>query len=95
MAINATQTLDIAALAALNVDTQQAGELTQELNRIISLIQQVQQVNTDQVAPIAHPLEIEQVLRDDRVTEKDQRASLPPLAAKTEADLYLVPRVIA
>ena len=94
MAIDVAQTYNIAALAALDIDAQQADELTQELNHIIGLINQVQQVDTDQVAPIAHPLEIEQVLRDDQVTETDQRTSLQQLAAKTEADLYLVPRVI-
>ena len=94
MAIDVAQTYNIAALAALDIEAQQADELTQELNHIIGLINQVQQVDTDQVAPIAHPLEIEQVLRDDQVTETDQRTSLQQLAAKTEADLYLVPRVI-
>lgn len=94
MAIDQAQTRNIAKLAALTVDTQQEEHLTQELNAILDLVKQIQNIDTVSVAPLSHPLEIQQVMRADQVTETDQHSVFQRLAAKVEADLYLVPRVM-
>jgi aspartyl-tRNA(Asn)/glutamyl-tRNA(Gln) amidotransferase subunit C len=50
---------------------------------------------TDDVVPMAHPLEGQvQRLREDSVTESDRRESYQRNAASVEAGLYLVPKVI-
>jgi len=51
-------------------------------------------VNTDHVLPMANPLDATQRLRDDEVTEPDQREHFLAIAPATEDGLYLVPRVI-
>ena len=51
-------------------------------------------VDTDGIAPLAHPLEAVQRLRDDEVTETDQHERLQSLAPEVSDGLYLVPRVI-
>jgi aspartyl-tRNA(Asn)/glutamyl-tRNA(Gln) amidotransferase subunit C len=43
---------------------------------------------------MAHPQDAALRLRDDRVTEPDQRARFQKIAPATEAGLYLVPKVI-
>jgi aspartyl-tRNA(Asn)/glutamyl-tRNA(Gln) amidotransferase subunit C len=51
-------------------------------------------VNTEGVVPMSHPLEVVQRLREDTVTERDQRDEFQKVAPATRDGLYLVPRVI-
>ena len=47
-----------------------------------------------EIEPLAHPLELSARLRDDEVTETDQREVFQDIAPAVEAGLYLVPKVI-
>ena len=51
-------------------------------------------VDTEGVKPMAHPQDITQRLRDDEVTETDQRDKFQKIAPLTESGLYLVPKVL-
>jgi aspartyl-tRNA(Asn)/glutamyl-tRNA(Gln) amidotransferase subunit C len=84
----------IAHLARLAVDEDEAAEYVAKLSRIITLVDQLKQVDTTGVTPMAHPLAMTQRLRADEVTEADQRELLQRNAPAVEAGLYLVPRVI-
>ena len=57
-------------------------------------VDQMQQTETDGVAPLAHPLELTQTLRADQVTETNHREKYQSAAPHAEAGLYLVPRVV-
>ena len=50
--------------------------------------------NTDDVTPMAHPVDTAQPLRADEVTESDQRDEFQRNAPAVENGLYLVPKVI-
>ena len=52
------------------------------------------QLDTQGVSPLAHPLELTQRLRPDQVTESNQRDALQAIAPQTQEGLYLVPKVI-
>ena len=67
---------------------------TETLNNILGLIDQMQAVDTDGIAPLAHPLEATQRLRADVVTESDQRDAYQRVAPAVDSGLYLVPKVI-
>jgi aspartyl-tRNA(Asn)/glutamyl-tRNA(Gln) amidotransferase subunit C len=54
----------------------------------------MQAVDTNNVQPLAHPLDSIQRLRPDNVSETDRRDHYQTLAPQVEAGLYLVPRVI-
>ena len=51
-------------------------------------------VDTQGVTPMAHPLHMTQPLRQDCVTEQNQRELFQSIAPQTEEGLYLVPKVI-
>jgi aspartyl-tRNA(Asn)/glutamyl-tRNA(Gln) amidotransferase subunit C len=51
-------------------------------------------IETEGIIPLAHPLEETQKLRNDKVSEKNQRESYQSVAPTTENGLYLVPQVI-
>jgi aspartyl-tRNA(Asn)/glutamyl-tRNA(Gln) amidotransferase subunit C len=50
--------------------------------------------DTDGIEPMAHPQDIQLRLREDKVTETDQRAAMQKSAPRVDEGLYLVPRVI-
>lgn len=85
----------IAHLARLpNENTRDSHALQDDLNRIVQMVNQITETNTQGIEPMAHPLNMQQVLRADVVTELNERDSLIKLAPKAEAGLYLVPQVI-
>ena len=52
------------------------------------------QVDSSGVEPLSNPLDAIQRLRDDEVTETDQREKFQRIAPDVEAGLYRVPKVI-
>ena len=84
----------IAHLARLEISDAEVAANTESLARILGLIEQMNAVDTKAVAPMAHPQDAALRLRDDRVSEPDQRDKFQAIAPATEAGLYLVPKVI-
>ncbi len=84
----------IAHLARLNLNEKELVTFTSQLSNILDFVEQMNKTDTKNVAPLAHPLDINQRLRDDVVTEPDQRAAFQAIAPQVEAGLYLVPKVI-
>ncbi|SDW41908.1 Asp-tRNA(Asn)/Glu-tRNA(Gln) amidotransferase subunit GatC [Marinobacter mobilis] len=84
----------VALLARIRVNDQQVTELEKDLGNILNLVDQLQSADTENVKPMAHPLDAIQRLRPDEVTESNQREAFQAIAPATEAGLYLVPKVI-
>lgn len=84
----------IAALARIAITAEEAQRVRDELNGILTLIEQMQGADTTGVEPMAHALDVAARLRPDEATEPDQRAAFQSLAPQVEQGLYLVPRVI-
>jgi aspartyl-tRNA(Asn)/glutamyl-tRNA(Gln) amidotransferase subunit C len=64
------------------------------LSGILGLIEQMQSVDTQGIVPMSHSQDVAQRLREDIVTETDQRALFQSIAPSVEDGLYLVPKVI-
>lgn len=92
--LNTTDVMKIAYLARLNISEQEVPRYVRELSNILDLVEQMNRVDTGSVEPMAHPLDVGQRLREDIVTEKDQRELFQSIAPQVEAGLYLVPQVI-
>lgn len=85
----------ITKLARLSGENTRVGHSIQDdLSRIVKMVDQISSINTQGISPMAHPLEMQQPLRPDAVTEPEQREALLKLAPKAEAGLFLVPPVI-
>jgi aspartyl-tRNA(Asn)/glutamyl-tRNA(Gln) amidotransferase subunit C len=85
----------IAHLARLKLSEAEISTYASVLSNILDLIAPINQANTDNIIPMAHPLnQLTQRLREDEITETNQRESYQAIAPATEAGLYLVPRVI-
>ncbi len=84
----------IAHLARLAIDKQAIPSYARDLTNIFNLVEQLSVVDTTDITPMAHPLDANQRLRVDKVTEANQRELFQEIAPKTEAGIYLVPQVI-
>lgn len=94
MSLTLEEVKKIAHLARLNLSDADLALYAPQLTRILHFIEQMNQTDTSQAEPLAHPLDINQRERPDLVTETDQRAKFQAIAPQVEAGLYLVPKVI-
>ena len=94
MALTSDDALNIANLARLEINEAEIGAYQEKLTNILDMVDQLTAADTKGVVPMAHPLDMAQRLREDVVTETDQRKLYQQNAAQTEAGLYLVPVVI-
>lgn len=84
----------VAVLSRIRLTDAEAAELGPQLNSILGYVDSLQQVNTEGVAATAHPHDAAMPLRADIVTNTNRRSELQKPAPKTEAGLYVVPKVI-
>ncbi|RUM51852.1 MAG: Asp-tRNA(Asn)/Glu-tRNA(Gln) amidotransferase GatCAB subunit C [Methylococcus sp.] len=84
----------IAALARIEIEQQDIDGYVRDLAGILGLVGQLNTAETDEVTPMAHPMDQVQRLRVDQVTEQDQRELFQSQAPQVESGLYLVPKVI-
>jgi aspartyl-tRNA(Asn)/glutamyl-tRNA(Gln) amidotransferase subunit C len=88
----------IAQLSRLAITDEEAANTLNQLQKVFDLVEQMQAVNTDGIEPLAHPIEqimtIAQPLREDIVTEMDQRDAYLQNAPAQHEGLFLVPKVI-
>ena len=100
MSLTLEQVRRVAHLARIEVSDAEAETTLGHLNGIFTLIETMQAVDTEGIAPMTHAQDLAQRLREDVVTEPDgqaaldQRAVYQAIAPETENGLYLVPRVI-
>jgi aspartyl-tRNA(Asn)/glutamyl-tRNA(Gln) amidotransferase subunit C len=84
----------LAKLARLSLDADSTAHAEQDLLNIIGMIDQMQAINTDNIEPMAHPMDATQRLREDIVTEQVELERFQAQAPSTEQGYYLVPRVV-
>lgn len=71
-----------AKLAQIETSEQEAQQTLKQLSAIFDLIAQMQQVDTTGVAPMSHAQDMVQRLREDQVTETDQRQLFQSIAPR-------------
>ena len=94
MSLQRSDVEKIAHLARLMVSADELDAVASDLSNILDLVEKMNRVDTSGVEPMSHPLHMSQRLRDDRVSESDQRDYFQSIAPLTEEGLYLVPKVI-
>jgi len=84
----------VAMLSRIRLTDDEAAHLGPQLGNILGYIDQLSEVNTDGVAPTAHPHDVAMPQRADVVTNANRRDALQKPAPNTESGLYVVPKVI-
>ncbi|MEQ1600210.1 MAG: Asp-tRNA(Asn)/Glu-tRNA(Gln) amidotransferase subunit GatC [Methylophilaceae bacterium] len=103
MSLSSADVKRVAHLARIEVSDAEAEATLAKLSGILGMIEQMQAVDTSGITPMSHAQDLVQRLREDVVTETNQRElfqSIAPLIGNgstepaTENGLYLVPKVI-
>ncbi len=94
MSLSIDDVKKVARLARLAVTEQEAQTAHAQLSGIFGLIEEMRAVDTAAIEPMSHAQDVVQRLREDRVTELDQRELFQSVALQVESGLYLVPQVI-
>ncbi len=98
MALTPQDVSRIAHLARLELGPAEQASMLAQLNGFFSIVEQMSAVDTTGVEPLYTPLsavqEVHLRLRDDVVSETDQRADNQRSAPAVEDGLFLVPKVI-
>lgn len=94
MPVTITDVDHVAALARLSFTDEQKEKLTHELNDILEYMQQLNKLDTSNVEPLSHVIELNNVLREDTLKPTlAQEEALLNAPAKTEK-FFKVPKVI-
>lgn len=94
MALSPDEVKKIAFLARLSIKEEHIEQYSEDLSGILDLVEQMNAANVDDIEPMAHPQDAMQRLRDDVVTESNQREKLMSNAPSQQDGLFLVPKVL-
>ena len=94
MSVSIEQVRHIAGLARIAMSEEEIARLAPELNNILGWVEQLAEVDTDGVEPLATVIDQKLRLREDAVTEGDQRADVLANAPAPQHGFFGVPKVI-
>jgi aspartyl-tRNA(Asn)/glutamyl-tRNA(Gln) amidotransferase subunit C len=94
MSLSLADVEKVARLARLAMSDEELKAAQSQLNNIFGLIAEMQAVDTQGITPMSHAQDVAQRLREDKVTEPNQREAFQAVAPQVEQGLYLVPQVI-
>lgn len=94
MAVTTIEVQKIASLARLAMSEQDAAALAPELNKILGFVEQLEEVDTSSVAPMAAVIPNTLRLREDAVTDGDVREKVLANAPARQGGFFGVPKVI-
>ncbi len=98
MSLSASDIARIASLARLQLAPDESERMLGHINGFFNLVERMQAVDTAGIEPLAHPVaaigDISLRLRDDIVSEPNNREANQKSAPAVERGLFLVPKVI-
>jgi aspartyl-tRNA(Asn)/glutamyl-tRNA(Gln) amidotransferase subunit C len=94
MSLSLADVEKVARLARLAMTDQELQSAQTQMSNIFGLIAEMQAVDTKGIEPMSHAQDVAQRLREDVVTETNQREAFQTIAPQVEQGLYLVPQVI-
>ena len=84
----------IAGLAKLSINEDEIELYTDQMNQILDYVSQLYEVDTDNVEPLSHVLDVVNKTRTDTVKPSVPRDTVLKNAAQTDDEFILVPEII-
>jgi aspartyl-tRNA(Asn)/glutamyl-tRNA(Gln) amidotransferase subunit C len=84
----------VALLARLRLSADELGALTDQLSKVVGYVEQLGELDTEGVAPMAHAVEVTNVFRDDAVQPSLPREQALATAPHHDGACFLVPAVL-
>lgn len=94
MEVNDVMLNKLASLARLRFDTEEQQAIKSDLERMISFVQKMDEVDTSNIEPLQHMAAQQNVWREDVVTGSCSKADALKNAGKHNDDFFMVPKVI-
>ena len=98
MSLTSSDISRIANLARLELEQAESARMLVQINGFFDIVEEMRAVNTTGIEPLAHPYatvaEVALRLREDRVSEPNNREANQASAPAVDRGLFLVPRVI-
>jgi aspartyl-tRNA(Asn)/glutamyl-tRNA(Gln) amidotransferase subunit C len=93
--ISADDVRKVAALARLELPDEKVEAYSEQLERILDYVAQLEAVDTEGVPPTTRAVEVVNVTREDTIDPTPVREALLELAPQREGDFFRVPRILA
>jgi aspartyl-tRNA(Asn)/glutamyl-tRNA(Gln) amidotransferase subunit C len=94
MALTRDDVINVALLARLALSERELDFMTVQLDQIVEYVRQLGELDTSNVEPMAHALDVVNVFRPDAVTPSMDRDAILANAPKADGEFYLVPTVL-
>ena len=94
MSIDKSDIEHLCNLSKLNLDEDEQSVFLNQMQSILGMIEELQEVDTGDIEPMAHPLQMSQRLRVDEITEFNERDKYQKNTEFAEDGFYKVPKVI-
>tara|TARA_Y100001935_G_C17255808_1_gene483541 strand:+ start:54 stop:347 length:294 start_codon:yes stop_codon:yes gene_type:complete len=92
--ISKEQVKKVAKLARLQLNDEQIGHHSEQLEKILKYIDQLEKINTDNVPCTTRAIEVVNVLRNDINHKFEENESILDLAPSREENFFKVPKII-
>lgn len=94
MTVTAENVKKVARLARIRMSEEEIDKYTPQLNNILGWIEQLSEVDTDHVEPLANVVDSELQLREDEKTEGDNQGAVLAGAPEQTSGFFVVPKVV-
>ena len=94
MSLTPEQVVKVSMLARLQLDETEVDSMTTQLSSILQYVEQLSDLNTDDVEPMAHAADVSNVFADDSVRPSLDRADALSNAPKSDDECFRVPAVL-
>ena len=94
MSLSRNDVAKVGLLARLALSDADLDTMTRELSTIVGFVGQLEQIDTAAVAPLAHPLDTQNVFRDDEPRPSLTTAQALQSAPRHDGECFLVPAVL-
>ena len=92
--IDETQVRKVAKLSRLELSDQEVQEFTGQLGAILAYVDKMNELNTDDVEPLAHCLPLSNCLREDRATDSIGADAALANAPQRDGEFFKVPKIL-
>lgn len=94
MALSREDVEKVALLGRLRLTPQELDTMTTQLAAVVAYVEQLSELNTDDVDPMAHAVELANVFRADEIRPSLDRSAALANAPHHDDECYLVPAVL-
>ena len=94
MSLSRADVEKVSLLGRLLLSEAELDTMTTQLTRVVGYVEQLREVNTDGIQPMAHAVEMHNIFRDDALAPSLPRDSALANAPKRDSECYRVPAVL-